>query len=146
MGQHHSVLLLWGSAGPRIISTAGRSFLLPTSTTTTKINVFLSPALLVLFRFQTVIGERPTVEHCFLFSEIYALIMSLMALAIRRFRRIKVMQGRCRVHNLKPQDRITLDVFTLPNMPYARLFPGMVRAFTLPEVYRRLELAPQFTL
>ena len=35
----------------------------------------------------------------------------------------------------------------LPNMPsYARLFRGMVRAFTLPEVNCLLELAPQFTL
>ena len=37
--------------------------------------------------------------------------------------------------------------FTLPNMPsYAVFFRGTVRMFTLPEVNRLLELAPQFTL
>ena len=43
--------------------------------------------------------------------------------------------------------RASLDIFTLPNMPVlCTPNPGMVRAFTLPEVNRPLELEPQSTL
>ena len=45
---------------------------------------------------------------------------------------------------------MSIVVFTLPDVPsYARLFPGVVRAFTLTECYTvncLLEPAPQFTL